>query len=355
MEARNGIAPAPAATPEPAAVLPMADRVRELTVRYGVIAITVLLLVFFLASEETFRRSTTLLSVLKYASVIAIGGLGVTTAMVVGGIDLSIGGVAGMAVTISAMTMVIYDQVGFVAIGAVLVAGALVGLANAALIVRLKIPDMLATLSIMFVVQGLKLVFVSGQSVSSGMPLPDGTFAVGRFTPDFLAIDDGFVGPVPVPVLILIIITGVMWVFLTRTRWGRILYAIGANPEAARLAGISVSRYRALAYVIAGLLASVAGLILSSRIGQGDISAGNSLLLDSVAVALVGMSVMGLNLPNAWGTTLGAIMLGILITGLTIAGVPYYAQDVVKGTVLVIALIFSFTLSRKKARYVSAV
>jgi len=75
MEARNGIAPAPAAAPEPAAVLPMAERVRELTVRYGVIAITVLLLVFFLASEETFRRSTTLLSVLKYASVIAIGGL----------------------------------------------------------------------------------------------------------------------------------------------------------------------------------------------------------------------------------------------------------------------------------------
>ena len=349
MEARPGNTPAPAAT------LPTADRVRELVVRYGVIAITVILLVVFLTAEETFRKPTTLLSVLKYASVIAIGGLGVTTAMVVGGIDLSIGGVAGMAVTISAMTMVIYNQVGFIAIGAVLLAGAMVGLANAFLIVKLRIPDMLATLAVMFVVQGLKLVFVGGQSVSSGMPLPNGTFAVGHFTPEFLAIDNGFVGPIPVPVLILIAITLAMFVFLTRTRWGRILYAIGANPEAARLAGINVSRYRALAYVIAGLLASVAGLILSARIGQGDISAGNSLLLDSVAVALVGMSVMGLNLPNAWGTSLGAIMLGILITGLTIAGVPYYAQDVVKGSVLVVALIFSFTLSRKRARYVSAV
>ena len=114
-------------------------------------------------------------------------------------------------------------------------------------------------------------------------------------------------------------------------------------------------RPRGAIIVVAGLLASVAGLILSSRIGQGDISAGNSLLLDSVAVALVGMSVMGLNLPNAWGTTLGAILLGTLVTGLTIAAVPYYAQDVVKGLVLVVALIFSFTLSRKKARYVSAV
>ncbi len=346
---------APATPTAKQAATPTTERIRDWIVRYGVIAITVVLLVFFLAAEDTFRRSTTLLSVLKYASVTAIGGLGVTTAMVVGGIDLSIGGTAGMAVTISAMTMVIYDQVGWVAIGAVFISGALVGLANAFLIVKLRIPDMLATLSMMFVVQGLKLVFVDGQSVSSGMPLPDGSFAVGRFTPDFLAIDNGFVGPIPVPVMILIVVTLVMWAFLTRTRWGRVMYAIGANPEATRLTGVNVSRYRALAYVISGLLASVAGLILASRIGQGDISAGNSLLLDSVAVALVGMSVMGLNLPNAWGTSLGAVMLGILITGLTIAGVPYYAQDVVKGVVLVVALIFSFTLSRKKARYVSAV
>lgn len=349
MEARIGKTPAAEAS------VPMAEQVREFVVRYGVIAITIFLIVFFVATEDTFRKSTTLLSVLKYASVIAIGGLGVTTAMVVGGIDLSIGGVAGMAVTISAMTMVIYNQIGIIAIAAVLISGAFVGLVNAFLIVRLRIPDMLATLAVMFVVQGAKLIFVNGQSVSSGMPLPDGSFAIGHFTPEFLAIDAGFVGPIPMPVMILIVITLAMWVFLTRTRWGRILYAIGANPEATRLAGISVSRYRALAYVVAGLLAAVAGLILSSRIGQGDISAGNSLLLDSVAVALVGMSVMGLNLPNAWGTTLGAILLGTLVTGLTIAAVPYYAQDVVKGLVLVVALIFSFTLSRKKARYVSAV
>ena len=343
------------AAPEQSSRLPTRERVREFTVRYGVIAITIGLLVYFLATEETFRRPTTILSLLKYASVIAIAGLAVTTAMVVGGLDLSVGGVAGLAVTISAMTMVIYNQSGLVAILTVLVAGATVGLGSAFLIVKLRIPDLLATLAMMFVVQGLKLVFVSGQSVSSGMPLPDGTYAQGRFTPEFLWIDSGFLGPIPVPVAIFAIVTIGMWFLLTRTRWGRIMYAIGANPEAARLAGIGISRYRAGEYVLSGLLASIAGLILASRIGQGDISAGNSLLLDSVAVALVGMSVMGLNLPNAWGTALGAVMLGILITGLTIAGVPYYAQDVIKGLVLVTALIFSFTLSRKKVRYVSAV
>lgn len=349
MDVPNAVAPAKA----PA--VPMTDRLRSWLVTYGVIAITIGLLLYFSIAEETFRRPTTILSMLKYASVIAIAGLGVTTAMVVGGIDLSVGGVAGMAVTISAMAMVIYNQVGWVAIASVFVAGIIVGAVNAFLIVKLRIPDMLATLGVMFLVSGLKLLFVDGRSVSSGMPLQDGTTAPGRFTPEFLWIDNGFIGPIPVPVLLFGVATLVMWIFLTKTRWGRIMYSIGANPEAARLAGVNTARYRILAYVISGILASVAGLILASRIGQGDISAGNSLLLDSIAVSLVGTSVMGLNQPNAWGTSLGAVMLGILITGLTIAGAPYYAQDVVKGVVVIVALIFSYTLSRKKARYVPAV
>lgn len=316
---------------------------------------TVLLFLYFAITEETFRLASTQFAMLKFTSTIAIAGLGVTTAMIVGGLDLSVGAVAGLAVTNAAMAMVLYNQGGAFAIGLVLLAGAAVGLVNALLIVKLRIPDLLATLGVMFAVQGLKLIFVQGQSVSSGMTLTDGSVASGRFTADFLSIDAGSIGPLPIPVVIFLLITLLSWFFFTHTRWGRIMYAIGANPVATRLVGINVSRYRMAAYVISGVLASIAGLILASRIGQGDISAGNSLLLDSVAVALVGMSVMGLNKPNTWGTSLSAVMLGILITGLTIAGVPYYAQDVTKGLVLVIALVFSFTLSRKKARYVSAV
>jgi simple sugar transport system permease protein len=250
--------------------------------------------------------------------------------------------------------MVIYAQVGGVAIALVLLAGALIGAVNALLIVVLRIPDLLATLASMFVVMGLKLVPVDGQSVSSGMVLRDGSVAPGRFTPDFLAIDRAFVGPVPLPVLIVGVLAVATWFFLTRTRWGRLMYAVGANPEASRLAGVRVGRYRALAYVLSGVFAAIGGLILSSRIGQGDISAGNSLLLDAVAVALVGTSVLGLGRPNAWGTILGAVLVGILITGLTITGFPYYGQDIVKGIVLLLALLFSFTLSRRRSRYAPA-
>lgn len=328
---------------------------RDLVVRYGFIAVTILFFIYFAATIPAFRMSSTMFSMLKFTSVVAIAGLGLTVSMVVGGLDLSVGATAGMAVTVAAMTMVIYAQQGWVAFLAVIIAGALIGAFNALLIVTLKIPDLLATLATMFLVQGLKLVPVDGQSVSSGLILRDGSVAPGKFTPGFLQINRGDLGPVPYPVIIFLVIAVATWFFLSRTKWGRVMYAIGSNPEAARLAGARVGRYKALAYMISGVFAAIAGLILASRIGQGDISAGNSLLLDAVAVSLVGTSVLGVNKPNAFGTALGAILIGILLTGTTMMNFPYYWQDVVKGLVLLIALVFSFTLSRRKHRHVAAV
>ena len=328
---------------------------RDFLVKYGFILVTLISFVSFFSTQDTFRLSTTFFSMLKYTSVVAITGLGITFSMAVGGLDLSVGAVAGMAVTLSAMTMVIYDKSAIVAVALVLLAGVVIGCLNAFLIVVLKIPDLLATLASMFAIMGLKLVPVKGQSVSSGMMMQDGTTAPGKFTDTFLKIDSGQLGPIPYAVIVWMLLTVACWFFLTRTTWGRAMYAVGSNPEASLLAGINVKRYRALAYILSSVLASISGMILASRIGQGDISAGNSLLLDSVAVALVGTSVLAMGKPNAWGTALGAFLIGVVITGLTIAGFPYYGQDVVKGAVLLLALVFSFTLSRKKSRFISAV
>lgn len=329
--------------------------VRDFLVKYGFILVTVISFAIFFMSQPTFRLSTTFFSMLKYTSVVAITGLGITLSMAVGGLDLSVGAVAGMAVTLSAMTMVVYDKPMIVAVALVLLVGLVIGCLNAILIVVLKIPDLLATLASMFAIMGLKLVPVNGQSVSSGMMLENGKTAPGKFTDSFLLIDGGKFGVIPFAVIIWGVLTVIIWFFLTRTTWGRSMYAVGSNPEAALLAGIRVKWYRALAYIMSSFLASVSGLILASRIGQGDISAGNSLLLDSVAVALVGTSVLAMGKPNAWGTALGAFLMGVVITGLTIAGFPYYGQDVVKGSVLLLALVFSFTLSRKKSRFIAAV
>ncbi|MFD8655121.1 ABC transporter permease [Streptomyces mirabilis] len=335
----------PTAAPSASAV---GHRIQNAVIKYGFIFVTVTLFAYFAISEPSFRDSATLLDTLRYVSVAAVLGLGVTLTMAVGGMDMSVGAVAGLGVTVAAKTMVTYNQVGTVAILAVVAAGALAGLLNALLIVVLKIPDMLATLGTMFVIQGTKLILVDGQSITPGMTQSDGTTAPGRFTEGFLRIDRGTFLGVPGSVLIFGALTVVAWVFLARTRWGRVLYAIGANPEASRLAGIRVGAYRALAYVLSGVLASIGGLILASRIGQGDVSAGTSQLLEAVAVALVGTSVLGRGRPNVWGTALGAVLIGIITTGLTIEGLPYYTQDVVEGAVLILALVFSFTLSKRR-------
>lgn len=345
--------PAPAAPAAPASVRGI-DRARDAIVKYGFIAVTVIAFAYFAISEPAFAQPASLFSMLKFASVTAILGLGVMFSMIVGGLDLSIGSVAGLAVQLAAMTMVFYNLTGTMAISLVVLAGLVVGLVNAFLIVVCKIPDLLATLGMMFVIQGAKLIPVSGQSVSSGMVLPDGTTAPGRFDPAFLLIDRGTIGPVPIPVVIMLVLVVVAWFVLTRTSWGRILYAIGANPEAARLAGIRVGLHRGAAYVLSSLFASIAGLILVARIGQGDVNAGASGLLEAVAVALVGTSVLGMAKPNAWGTLLGAVLIAIVLTGMTMSGAQYYHQDTAKGIVLIVALLFSFTLSRRKVRYTPA-
>ncbi len=329
----------------------MRARIQDAVVKYGFIAITVILFLYFSLTEPAFATSSSLFLLLKFASVTAILGLGVTFTMVVGGLDLSIGATAGLTVQLAAMTMVFYNLTGTTAVVIALIGGVVVGLMNAFLIVVAKIPDLLATLGMMFVIMGAKLIPVSGQSVSSGMVLRDGSVAPGSFTPEFLKIDRGFLGPVPLPVVIMLVLVVASWFFLSRTTWGRLMYAIGANPEAARLSGVRVGLYRGLAYVISGLFASIAGLILVSRIGQGDVNAGASSLLEAVAVALVGTSVLGLAKPNAWGTFLGALLIGIVLTGLTMKGFQYYHQDTAKGLVLIVALLFSFTISRRKVRY----
>jgi simple sugar transport system permease protein len=152
---------------------------------------------------------------------------------------------------------------------------------------------------------------------------------------------------IPVPVIIFLAISVLIWVFLEKTRHGRLMYAIGSNERAAALAGTNVFNYKILAYMISGVTASIGGILLAARLGRGDIASGNNLLLDSVAAALIGFAVLGAAKPNAFGTAIGALFVGILLQGLTMMNAPYYTQDFVKGAVLVVALIFTFALSSR--------
>jgi len=325
----------------------------HLAIRFGFIVLLLGLVIFFSVAAGGFASPQSAVFIFQSVAITGILALGVTCTLVVGGFDLSIGSVATSALMLSSYVMVIWEQGAMVAILACIAMGALVGAINGWLIVRMKVPDLLATLGMMFLLIGLQRIPTEGRSIATGMTLPDGSVASGVFSPAFLALgrhrfDVVIERLLPVSVVILVVIAVLVWLFLEYTRHGRLMYAIGSNERASRLAGVAVDRYKITAYVISGVLASIGGILMAARLGRGDIASGNNLLLDAVAASLIGYAVLGAARPNAFGTALGALFVGILLQGLTMMNAPYYTQDFVKGAVLVIALMFTFSLSARR-------
>lgn len=335
--------------PEAPARAPAAARLAATGYRYGLLVVLVAVTVFFGAARSSFATYDNLLIVLQSVAIVAIVALGVTVSMTAGGFDLSVGANVSFVVMVTALAMVRFDLTGATAIGIGLLAGLLVAGVNALLVVVAGVPDLIATLGTMFLFQGLALIITSGQSVSAGMTI-GGRPAPGRYTSGFTWFGSGTVASVPVPVIVMVLLAVVAYVFLNNTRWGRALYAIGGNAQAARLAGIRVGRYRALAYAVSGLCAAVGGILLSARLGRGDVGAGDPYLMQAVAAALIGFAVLGANRPNVVGTAVGALFIGVVINGLTMLNAPYYTQTFVQGALLVVSLVTSFTLTPGRRR-----
>lgn len=324
-------------------------------IRYGFLLLMAGLVIGFSIAQPAFLSARSGVFIFQSVAITGILALGVTATLVVGGFDLSIGAVATSSMMLAAYVMVIWQLGAVEAVVLCLAMGAVVGLINGLLIVKMKIPDLLATLGMMFLLMGLQRIPTEGNSISTGMALPGGGNATGTFDPWFLMLGRhrlDFILPdlIPLSVVFLIAIALLVWVFLELTRHGRVMYAIGSNAKAASLAGINVERYRVLAYMISGTLAAFGGVLLAARLGRGDVASGNNLLLDAVAAALIGFAVLGAAKPNAFGTAIGALFVGILLQGLTMLNAPYYTQDFIKGAVLVVALVFTFALSGRTGR-----
>jgi len=325
---------------------------RDFAIKYGFIALLLGLIVFFTLATDGFASPQAAVFIFQSVAITGVLALGVTATLVVGGFDLSIGSVATTAMMAAAYAMVVLEQNALVAVIICLVIGVVVGLINGYLIVYMRVPDLLATLGMMFLLVGLQRIPTEGRSIATGMTMPDGSVANGTFSPAFLALGrhrfDFFIpNLIPVSVVVLLILAALIWFFLEYTRFGRMMYAVGSNPKAAELAGAPVKAYKIWAYVISGVFASIGGILLAARLGRGDIASGNNLLLDSVAAALIGFAVLGAAKPNAFGTAIGALFVGVLLQGLTMMNAPYYTQDFVKGAVLVVALVFTFALSNR--------
>ncbi len=317
--------------------------------RVAVFVVLAALLAGFSIAQPAFLRLNNLFDIVQGVSVTALLGLGITLSLAVGGFDLSVGSTAALASMVASYTQVVWGGGAVPTVALALLTGALVGGFNAVLTVALRIPDLLATLGTLFLVGGLQLIPSGGRAISPGMPFDDGSTAGGVFAPGFLLLGRARLGGiVPVPVVVLLVATVVLWVLLERASWGRIAYAVGGNEAAARLAGARTQRVRTLAYVMSGTIASVGGILLAARVGRGDIVSGGSLLQDGFASALIGYAVLDLRRPNVVGTAVGAVLVGVLLNGLTMLDAPYYAQDFIKGAVLVASLALTYRLGRDR-------
>lgn len=298
-----------------------------------VLTILFLIVLFGILMPETFLTTSNMITILRSISIVTVIAIGVTISLTVNGFDLSVGSTATFSTALVMTMFVWYGKTTILSIGIALLVALLVAVVNSFLIVKLKVPDMLATLASMFIFQGVAMTYSGGGSVSENMARLDGTITTGKVPELFSKI-----GQAPWIIIVMLVIVVLVHIFLTYTKHGRYMYAVGGNQEAARLSGIPVDRYRTLAYFLSTLFASIGGILIAARVGSAQINAGAGYLMPAVAAAYIGFSFAGAGKANAIGTLAGALLVGILENGLVMLSVPYYSLDIVKGLVLAIAL-----------------
>ena len=288
-------------------------------------------------ARDTFFLSGNLVNVLRQSAISIVIGIPITFTMAAGLLDLSIGSLAclGAIVTCafitghSSATMEIAPQVPvFAAILIGMFVTGLFGWVNGKVIIKLALPPFIVTLAMQEVAKGAVLSFSRGFPVSN---LPASVTDMGR----------GTLMSVPYTVYLMLILLGVFWIILVKTRFGRHVYAIGGNTECARLSGINVNRTKIIIYVLNGVMACIAGLMVSFRLGSAQTDLGSTYGLDAITACCLGGTSMGGGKGYMFGTILGCIFLTSLSTGFNLMNVNTYYQQIIKGVVLVIAIAFN--------------
>ncbi|MDU1106744.1 MAG: ABC transporter permease [Enterobacter sp.] len=312
--------------------------------RFGVLIFMILLLIFFQSQNSNFFSERNIFNILTEVSIYGIMAVGMTFVILTAGIDLSVGSILAVCAMTAAyvikgdnFTTVDPNAWGgmswLIGLGICLAMGTAIGFLHGLGVTRLRLPPFIVTLGGMTIWRGLTLV------INDGAP-------IAGFDPGYRWWGRGELLGISIPIWIFAIVAVGGYLALHKTRWGRFVYAIGGNPEAARLSGIRTTRYKVAAYVIASLLAGLGGILLASRIGSSQVNAGGGYLMDAVAAAWIGFSLAGSGKPNALGTLVGAVILGVLSNGLVMLSVPYYAMDIIKGLVLAVALAITYIQKR---------
>ncbi|HQJ23148.1 MAG TPA: ABC transporter permease [Rectinema sp.] len=302
--------------------------------KWGTIIFFILLLIVFsFMRPTTFATWGNLKNIIEQSSILAIVSAGVTVVMITGDMDLSVGSLASLVGILSAILLKSNMNI-FVAEIIGLIIGGLCGLLNGTLVAYGGISSFIATLATMTSFGGAALLLSKGVTLFG---LPDA----------FLWLGQGTIAGIPVAIIFMIIIVVFAWLILEQMTFGRRLYAIGGNQEAAFLSGINIKMHRLLSFMISGAAAAFGGIILTSRLASAHPQAGNPLMLNSAAAVFLGMTAFREGEAHIGGTLLGVFIMGILGNGLNILGVNSYVQSILTGGIIILAVLLSSLAKRK--------
>lgn len=298
-------------------------RVTEFLAENGaLVGLVLVALVMFIATPK-FLTTQNLLNVGVQAAVTAILAFGMTFVIVTAGIDLSVGSVAALSAICAGWAVTTGGMPGWLALVIGPLVGLLAGAVSGLAVAYGKLPAFIATLAMLSIARGLTLV------VSGGRPIE---------MPGAVTWLGANIGPVPVPIVVMIVAAIITSFILTRTVFGRSLYAIGGNEEAARLAGLPVKRTTAAVYALSGLFAAIAGLVLAGRLASAQPQAAAGYELDAIAAVVIGGASLSGGVGKASGTLIGALVLAVIRNGLNLLNVTAFWQQVVIGLVIALAV-----------------
>lgn len=307
--------------------------------KFSTIFILFVLVIVFTAASQNFLKWNNFLNILRQVSVLSILTAGMTFVIISGGMDLTVGSLLGLTGVVLAQFT---TKAGLPVAASVILTIIIVtvfGMATGVLIEGLRVSAIVITLGMMTVARGLAYI------ISGGLPVYD-------IPESIVFLGQGYLLGIPVPVIIMLIIVIIMGLILKYSYFGRYIYAIGGNVEAARLAGVAVSKIVISLYAISAFLASIAGIVLAGRLSSGAPASGDGTEMDVVtAVVIGGVSVNG-GKGNMFGAFMGAIIIGVLSNGLTIMNIGEYYQKIVKGAVLIMAVAFDVLANREKVKKV---
>ena len=300
--------------------------------RFGTLIGLLALCAILWALTPHFLTVANLLNIAQQTSINAIVAVGMTYVILSGGIDLSVGSIVALSGVVFGLTLGANQSVMLAVVAAVGV-GVASGLVNGLLIDRGQLPPFIATLGMMSIARGAALVLTEGRPISG-------------FDPAFRSIATGTVAFIPGPIIAMALVYIVAHLVLTRTTFGRYVYAIGGNEEATRLSGVRVHLHKPSIYAVSGLTSAVAALILTARLNSAQPIAGMMYELDAIAATVIGgTSLMG-GEGSLGGTLIGALIMGVLRNGLNLLGVSSFLQQIVIGGVIVGAVLVDTTLKR---------